>query len=129
MRETILVLDDEPFVLNAVCGILRHAGYEVLHAATPSEALRIGSQHCGPIHILLSDVILPQMSGPTLADRFGEIHPEALPVFMAGLPNHPEVIERILERGLAFLPKPFAADTLLRKIAEALAGAPGQLVA
>ena len=129
MRETILVVDDEPFVLNAVCGILRHAGYEVLRAGTPAEALRIGYQHTGPIHLLLSDVILPEMSGPTMADRYREIHPESVPLFMAGMPDHPEVVGKILERGRAFLPKPFCANTLLDKIADALKGTAGELVA
>src|SRR5579883_1872375 len=116
MRETILVVDDELFVLNAVCGILRHAGYDVLRASTPAEALAISHQYSGPIHLLLSDVVMPQMSGPTLADRLEPIHPETIALFMAGMPDHPEVLARVLPLGRGFLPKPFTAATLLSKV-------------
>jgi two-component system cell cycle sensor histidine kinase/response regulator CckA len=121
MREVILVVDDEPFVLNIVTNILRNAGFEVLAAASSTQALEIAREHTGPIHLLLSDVIMPVLSGPSLADRFTELHPETECMFMAGLPDTPEVCERILQRGRAFLPNPFVPQTLVKKVNEVLA--------
>jgi two-component system cell cycle sensor histidine kinase/response regulator CckA len=120
MNDSILVVDDEPFVLSIVCSILRSAGFRVLSAASPTEALEVGRAHAEAIRLLLSDVILPEMSGPVLADLFTAIHPETECMFMAGLPDTPEVCERIISRNRAFLPKPFIAKTLLDKVQEVL---------
>jgi two-component system cell cycle sensor histidine kinase/response regulator CckA len=122
MREVILVVDDEPFVLNIVCSILENARYTVLRAASAFEALEIGRRFDAHIHLLLSDVIMPGLSGPSLAENFSEIHPETECMFMAGLPDSPEVCERILNRGRAFLPKPFFPRTLVNKVHEVLGG-------
>jgi two-component system cell cycle sensor histidine kinase/response regulator CckA len=124
MTDVILVVDDEPFVLNIVCSILRNAGFHILPAASPREALEIARSHARPIRLLLSDVILPDMSGPALADLVTAIHPETECMFMAGLPDTPEVCERIIRRNRAFLPKPFVPATLLNKVHEVLAGHP-----
>ena len=121
MREVILVVDDEPFVLNIVCSVLSHAGFEVLRAASGQEALAIGRSRTAPIRLMLSDVVMPGLSGPQLADAFKESHPETECIFMAGLPDTQEVFDRILSRGRAFLPKPFVPKTLLNKIYEVLA--------
>jgi two-component system cell cycle sensor histidine kinase/response regulator CckA len=121
-QSVILVVDDEPFVLNTVCCILAHSGYQVLRAATPEEALRIGTGRNERIDLILCDVVLPGLSGSDLAERLVELHPEMLRLFMAGLPSHPEVADRILGRGLSFLAKPFVPDTLLRKVRETLGG-------
>jgi DNA-binding NtrC family response regulator len=122
MRPVLLVVDDEPFVLSVVCSILSHAGFAVLSARSAAEALEVGRAHPGPIRLLLADVIMPGLSGPSLADAFTELHPETELMFMAGLPNTPEICERVIARGLAFLPKPFAPKVLLSKIDEVLAG-------
>jgi two-component system cell cycle sensor histidine kinase/response regulator CckA len=124
-RDVIVVADDEPFVLNIVSCILRNAGFEVLSAASPSEALEIARAYPGPIRLLLSDVIMPELSGPALADIFTELHPETECMFMAGLPDTPEVCDRIIRRGRAFLPKPFVPSTLVSKVHEVLANAAG----
>ncbi len=129
MRESIFVVDDEPLVLNVVSGILRRAGYNVLTAGHPADALRLGSATSTPIHVLVTDDNNPGMSGPSLAERFTVLHPESVPVFMAGMPDSQEVLDRILGPGRAFLPKPFSADTLLRKVREVLASETGELVA
>ncbi len=120
MREVILVVDDEPFVLNIVASILENAGFTVLRAASGEEALEIGARHTGPIRLLLSDVIMPGLTGPSLAERFTEAHLETECMFMAGLPDTPEVCERIVNRGRAFLPKPFVPRTLLSKVNQVL---------
>jgi len=124
MRGVILVVDDEPFVLNIVSSILDNAGFTVLRASSPTQALDIGKEYSGPIRLLLSDVIMPGLSGPCLADLFTAIHPETECMFMAGLPDSPEICECILSRGRAFLPKPFFPRTLLNKVNEVLGGAP-----
>jgi DNA-binding NtrC family response regulator len=117
---TILVVDDEPLVLSSVTSILRYAGYDVLKAASPSEALGLGLQHEEPIDLLLADVIMPGLSGPNLAEHFAVLHPEARYMFMAGLPDTPEIMERILSRGRPFLAKPFFPKTLIAKVGEVL---------
>ena len=122
MRENILVVDDEPFVLNIVCCVLENAGFTVLRAASAADALALASHHSESIHLVVSDVVMPGLSGPSLADRFAQIHPETDFIFMAGLPDSPEVCDRILSRGRAFLAKPFVPRTLLQKVREVLGG-------
>jgi DNA-binding NtrC family response regulator len=122
-------VDDEPFVLSAVSGILEHAGYEVLRARSAQEALIIAVRHSEPIHLLLCDVIMPGENGPSMADRFASLHPETPSLFMAGWPDGPEVVERILARGIPFLPKPFIPETLVSKVREVLSGRAGRAVA
>ena len=122
MQETILVADDEPFVLRTVSSILARGGYDVLEAGSSREALRIAAETAEPIDLLVCDVIMPGISGPSLADRFVELHPETRCIFMAGMPDSQEVYERILSRGKSFLPKPFLPGTLLAKVRLVLDG-------
>ncbi len=128
-REAVLVVDDEPVVLKIVCSILEQAGFEVLSAASPDDALRIGALRDEPIRLLLCDVIMPGKSGPTVAEHFSRLHPETVCLFMAGYPESPEVVERILSRGRAFLPKPFAPKTLVGKVREVLSASADQAMA
>lgn len=125
-KEVILVVDDEPFVLNVVVSILRNAGFEVLSALSPQRALEIGRESVTPIRLLLCDVVMPGITGPSLADQFTELHPEAECMFMAGLPDTPEVCDRILQRGRAFIPKPFVPQTLVKKVQEVLSPGPSK---
>lgn len=112
----ILVVDDEPVVLRAVSLALQQAGFCVLRAASPSEALRLAVAHRSPIHLMVCDVLMPGMSGGRLAEEFQLLHPETEYLFMAGLPDHPEVRDQILARGYAFLAKPFLPRQLLAKV-------------
>lgn len=73
-----------------------------------------------PINLFLCDVVLPDLSGPALAERLRLLHPKARCLFMAGLPDHPEVADAVA-RGEAFLPKPFVASELVGKVREVLA--------
>src|SRR5690349_11070571 len=122
MREAILVVDDEPFVLNVVSLILRNAGFEVFTANCAETALDFGRCHREPIRLLLADVVMPGASGPSLAEQFAVIHPETECLFMAGLPDTPEICEKIIDRGRPFLPKPFVPQTLVSKVREVLNG-------
>lgn len=114
--ESILVVDDEPVVLTIVTNILANAGYSVLSAGSPEEALELAQRHRGPIRLIVCDVVMPRMSGPEVAEAIEPLHPEAECLFIAGLPDSPEICDRILRRGRAFLPKPFVARTLLQKV-------------
>lgn len=125
-RAFILVVDDEPWVLNTVCSILKHSGYEVLSAGSPEEALRKAAQCKARIDLLLCDVILPRLSGPSVAEEVLALHPEARCLFMAGLPDTPEILNRILRRGLPLLAKPFMPETLVNKIEDVLSSGPGK---
>lgn len=118
--KVVLVVDDEPVVLNVVCNMLAQGGFEVLRAESPQAALRIAAEYQRPIHLLLADVILPGPCGPEVAGLFAERHPEAQWLFMAGLPDHPAVDLYIRARGLAFLAKPFVHRTLLEKVNQML---------
>ena len=120
MSDVILVVDDEPVVLKIVSEILSNRGFRVLRASSPEEALDLARRHTGPIRLMLSDVVMPGLHGPDLAEALLEVHPEAECLFIAGLPDSPEIYGRILNRGRAFLPKPFAARTLLAKVDEVL---------
>ena len=118
----ILVVDDERVVLSAVAATLTHAGYAVLSAASPAEALEIGRRHSQPIDLMVCDVVMPGQNGPSLADDFRRIHPETRYLFIAGFPNHPAVRERILGENRAFLAKPFMPRDLLSKVRQVLEG-------
>jgi two-component system, cell cycle sensor histidine kinase and response regulator CckA len=115
-QPVILVVDDDPFVLDTVCAMLVHSGFAALGADSAKTALTLARLRSAPIHLLLSDVLLPGMSGPDMAQRFLELHPEARCLFMAGLPNSPEIAEKIFNRGLPFLPKPFLPAVLAEKV-------------
>jgi len=114
--ETILVVDDNPFVLNTITLGLRHAGFTVLEAASPAEALEVGTRYCDPIHLIILDVILPSMDGPDLAEQFLERHPECRCLFVSGLPDTPRIAKQIHSRGLPFLAKPFLPQALAKKV-------------
>jgi two-component system cell cycle sensor histidine kinase/response regulator CckA len=116
----VLAVDDEVFVLNTVCHMLAYGGYTVLRAASADSALEIARSHTSPIDLVLTDVIMPRMSGPKLADCIAELHPEASYLFIAGLPDTSEIVDQIVRRGFPFLPKPFFAKTLLSKVHEVL---------
>ena len=122
--ELILVVDDEPFVLNIVCSVLENAGFRCCAPPRPPKPCQIAEQQktrsvcCSPTSSC------PDSADRRLADRFTEIHPETEFMFMAGLPDSPEVCDRILSRGRAFLPKPFVPRTLLDKVHEVLGARP-----
>lgn len=118
--ETILVVEDETAVRSVVSRILRRWGYQVLEAASGAEALEICEEYDEKIHLLLTDVIMPGMSGREVAERVGELRPQIQVIYMSGYTA--EVIDiRVVQRdGGAFLQKPFSSEVLLTKIREAL---------
>ena len=116
----MLVVDDEPFVLNSVAAVLEFGGYCVLRAASAEEALRIAVRKPAPIDLLLTDIRLPGASGPVLARKFAVLHPEARCLFMAGLPDHPDLSDDARQDRHSLLAKPFTPKTLLAAVKHAL---------
>jgi len=112
----VLVVDGEPCVRNTVACILEYAGYRALVADSAAEALRVAEERREPVDLLLTDVLLDGLSGTALAEKINRLHPETRVLFMAGLPDNPDVRERIIGKGRAFLPKPFRAPVLLEAI-------------
>ena len=122
-RETILLVEDDPAVRGLVDEALRLKGYEVLIARHGIEALLAGAKHLGPIHLLLTDVVMPQMSGPEVAEQLVIARPAMKVMFMSGYPDHPVFAKGGVKEGTAFLQKPFTMDALTQKVREVLDGA------
>ncbi len=118
--ETILVVEDEELVRNLVRDMLRMHGYQLLVAPDAEEALMIGEKHKAAIDLIITDVVLPGMSGLELLERVARIHPEARMIAMSGYAN--EVIARhgALMPGVSFVQKPFQLHELTRRIREVL---------
>jgi CheY-like chemotaxis protein len=114
----ILVVDDEPYVLRVLRSILEYYGYRVLVASDAVEALAVFRAR-PEIDLLIADVVMPGMNGPDLADALLEINPRLRVLFTAGMPDTP-LIQSVVERGFAFLPKPYPPAVLLGKVREVL---------
>jgi signal transduction histidine kinase len=120
--ETILLVEDEEAVRDLARSILESAGYTVLAAAGGEAALDIARRHPGPIHVLLTDVVMPEMSGRELARRLGEERPGAKVLFMTGYGYEAVGPGGLLEEGAELMEKPFTPAVLLRRIAAVLRG-------
>ena len=123
--EVILVVEDDEMVRNLARVVLRQVGYAVLEAGNGDEALRLCEKHPGRIHLLLTDVIMPQMGGRELARRLKQLRPDLRIVFFSGYTSNAIVHHGILESGLAFLQKPFTLDALTQKVRAVLDGTEG----
>jgi PAS domain S-box-containing protein len=121
--EVILLVEDEEPLRALVAHFLRHQGYTVLEAMSGAEALRIAEEHAGGrIDLLLTDVVMPQMSGRELADRIENSRPGLKVLFASGYTEDAIVRHGVLEPGVSFLQKPFSLATLGQKIREVLDG-------
>ena len=118
--ETVLIVEDQPAVRTIVRQVLERGGYQVLEATDAEGALEIASKHAEPIRLLLTDVIMPRMSGRELADQFAKLRPDARILFISGYTDDAIVHHGVLEREMQFLQKPFTSDALLRKVREVL---------
>jgi CheY-like chemotaxis protein len=118
--ETILLVEDEEAVRTMISRVLHGGGYRILEARHGKEALEICGRHVGPIHLLVTDVIMPQMSGRELAEQLAPIRPEMKVLFMSGYPDNAIVHHGVLESGMAFLQKPFTLNALENKVREVL---------
>ncbi len=118
--ETVLLVEDEESVRNLVRTILQEFGYTVLEASHGGEALRVAIRHEGPIHVMLTDVVMPLMSGRQLTDKLAPLRPEMKVIYMSGYMDHTVVHAGILEPGTVFLQKPFTPVVLAQKLREVL---------
>lgn len=125
--ETILLAEDEPMVRQLVRAVLEQGGYRVLEAADGTEALRLAEAHSGPIHLLLTDVVMPGISGRELTERLADQRSETQVVFMSGYTDDAVVRHGVLHAGVAFIQKPFTPSLLLRKVQEVLGEGKGSM--
>jgi len=118
--ETVLLVEDDPQVRQVVRWVLDNNGYRVLEAAGPGDALDLATRHTAPIHLLLTDVVMPQMSGRVLADLLIPERPGMAVLFMSGYTTAAVVQHGVLDPGIAYLQKPFTPDALARAVRRAL---------
>ena len=119
--ETVLVVEDEPAILDLVKRVLEKLGFVVLAARSPEEALGLAGDHPGRIDLLLSDVIMPGMNGRDLAGALRATRPSIRQLFMSGYTANVIAHHGVLDAGVHFLQKPFAPNDLVTKVRRALA--------
>jgi CheY-like chemotaxis protein len=117
--ETILVVDEDDRMRELARTLLLESGYSVIQAASGAEALRVSRLHRGRIDLLLTDVVIPSMDGPELANRVANLRSETRVLFMSGAEA-----EALCPSGLRLLGKPFSRDELQRQVREAIDGDP-----
>jgi two-component system, cell cycle sensor histidine kinase and response regulator CckA len=118
--ETILVVEDDPRLRKLAERSLARLGYTVLLAATSDEALAFAASHEHPIHLLLTDVVMPDLGGTALASKIADVRPDIRVLFCSGYTEGAIAHHGVLDSGVAFLHKPFTPDTLARKVREVL---------
>ena len=118
---TVLIVEDDAALLQVTCRSLEEVGYEILAARSPAEAIHISEIHKGIIHLMVTDVIMPGLSGDQLASHFSALRPEMKVLYVSGYTDDTIARHGVLEPGLAFLQKPFSPRALARKVSEVLA--------
>lgn len=118
--ETILLVEDEESVLHITKEMLEDLGYQVLPAPSPMQGLRLAASFSGPIHLLLTDVVMPEINGLKLSEQLHQNHSELKVLFMSGYTADVIAQRGILDKGIEFIEKPFSLQKLSQKVREAL---------
>ena len=119
-KETVLLVEDEPAILKLTGQMIEKLGYKVLSASMPCEAIRLAEEHIGDIHLLITDVIMPEMNGRQLAKKILNIYPGIKRLFVSGYTADIIADHNVLDESVHFLQKPFSLETLAAKIREVL---------
>jgi PAS domain S-box-containing protein len=121
--ETVLLVEDEPLVRRLAARVLRDQGYTVLEASNGEDALRLAHEHAADeIHLLLTDVVMPRMSGREVAEHLVKVRPRMIVLYTSGYTEDAIVHHGVMDDGVAFLQKPFKPDDLARKVRQVLDG-------
>jgi len=116
--ETLLLVEDEDPVRSTLKRLLVRGGYTVLEAASGPEALHLAGHHSGPIHLLITDVVMPGMNGAELAEEMARLRPDTPVLFMSGYTSDAPVLRRLSESGAALIEKPFPLEAFVRRVRE-----------
>lgn len=119
-RETVLLVEDEPELLDLCRSMLKSLGYRVLSACTPSSAIQLGKNQTETIHLLITDVVMPEMNGSQLLKKLQAIYPNLKCLFMSGYSAHIIANRNILDKDIHLLQKPFAMNDLAHKVRRTL---------
>ena len=117
---TILAVDDDVAVLELLDTALRTAGYRVLTADGGRKAILVYENASEPVHLLLTDVIMPDLTGPVVAERLRALQPDLQVLFISGFHDADLVQRFVTRKGFTLLPKPFSVEGLLRGVQESL---------
>ncbi|MFH1931464.1 MAG: PAS domain S-box protein [Pseudomonadota bacterium] len=120
--EAVLIVEDDAALRNLAQKTLHLYGYSVLEAENGEEALRVSKEHEGPIHLMITDVVMPKMGGKEVAERLQPLYPQMKVVYMSGYTDNAIAHHGVLEPGLNYLEKPFTPEGLARKVREVLDG-------
>ena len=123
---TVLLVEDEPAILKMTSMMLRRDGHRVLTAGSPKEALRRVKEHSGEIHLLITDVVMPEMNGRELARQISSAYPDLKCLFMSGYTADVIAHHGVLDEGVNFIQKPFSIEGLMEKIHQVLSPPPSE---
>jgi CheY-like chemotaxis protein len=113
-------VEDEKTIMKMGQLMLEKLGYQVLTADTPGKALHLAKKHTGKIHLLITDVVMPEMNGRDLADQIEDLYPNIKVLFMSGYTANMIAHHGVLDKGLHFIQKPFSKKDLAQKLREVL---------
>jgi len=117
---TILIVEDDMSVRRLATGILRRSGYRVIESTSAEDAVDCAARHDGPLHLVLTDVIMPGMKGPEVYAKICQHHPEASVLYMSGYTDNVIARQGVLQEGIALIQKPFSIQGLLKKVRQVI---------